>query len=507
MKRIAITALLYLLANTVAGVAIPRDIEERQVQPISTLTIVAATSYIYALPTPIPPSIASQLVGAAPRDPPGALPNARLNVTDPSVTGPPLATASDEAGSYTPGYRTIGYFGTWFIYDRKFKPTDLIVSQWTHLLVGFWDIGKDGVPKPIDENADTVTKLLDNPSNLPGAVNGVFEQVFRMKNENRNLKVMITFGGWLATFEGQWGTALGTPEKRATFAKAAAKIVIDLGLDGIDFDWEYPQKPAETIAHVDTLRLLRQELDAAGKTIGSKRKLLLSIAAPVGPHFIKMIDIPGINKYIDFFNLMAYDMGGSAFSKVSTHGAPYFMASDGSTEFCLVDGLEPYLSAGVPASKINVLGPIYGHSFAGTDGPGKTFTGAGLSSWGETGGVPDYSEIPQGGDNVLFEDEKILASWTYNKKTREMISFDTPKITKLKTEYMKSRGVGGTGFWAVNADKWTREGNLVNAAIEALGGPSVLEKVDNHLNYESSMYPNIKAYDGVKVPPGKTLDG
>ncbi|KAK6516593.1 hypothetical protein TWF506_006494 [Arthrobotrys conoides] len=508
MKYINIASVLGLLAHTVYGAAIPMNVEERQIQPISTVTGSAGTSYIYALASPIPANIASQLaaaVSAVPTSTIGVLPDGGVQTSTPVVEEVPVA--SDPAPRpYTGGYRNVGYYGTWYIYARNFKPSDIIASQWTHMLAGFWDINASGEIKPKDSWSDIEITTLGSASTAQGAVNGIFEQMFRLKNENRNLKIMLSVGGWLATSEGQWGIALGTPEKRNTFARSAARTVIDLGLDGIDFDWEYPRNDVETAAHVDTLRLLRQELDAAGNTLGVDRPLLLSMAAPIGPHFITTINIPEINKYVDFFNLMAYDMGGAGFSKVSTHAANFFMATDGSTEFCFVNGFEMYLAAGVPASKLNVLGPIYGHSFAGTDGPGTPFTGAGFSTWGETD-VADYSLIPLGDDNMLFEDEKIMAAWTYNKFTRQMISFDTPKIVRLKTQYLMSRGVGGIGFFATNADKWTTADNLVNTALETLGGISVLEQVDNHVAYKESKYPNIRVYDGVKITPGKVLIG
>ncbi|KAK6509314.1 hypothetical protein TWF481_004070 [Arthrobotrys musiformis] len=503
MKNIIISAVISVFARAVSGAAIPRAIEERQIQPISTVTGPIGTSYIYALASPIPESIAAQLatiVSAVPTSTPTSV---QSDSSIPSATAVER-TAPVASAPASGTYRNVGYYGTWFMYDRQFKPSDVIVSQWTHLIVGFWDIGADGTISPIDPWSDLQVKTLGDASSQAGAVNGVFEQVFRLKNQNRNLKVMLSIGGWEATYKGAWANKLATPELRLAFAKSAAQTVVDLGLDGIDFDWEYPQNEAETIMHTDSMRLLRQELDAVQKVIGAER-LLLSMAAPVGPHYIKGVNIVELNNYLDFFNLMGYDMSGSAFSKVSSHAAPFFMATDGSTEFCLVDGLEMYLAAGVPADKINVLGPIYGHSFAGTDGPGKPFTGPGFSSWGEQNGVPDYNLIPTDGDNVVFEDEKIMASWTYNSQTREMVSFDTPRIVEIKTQYIMSRGIGGIGFWAINADKWTYAGNLVNIALTTLGGPSVLERVDNHLTYTGSKYPNIRAYDGVIPAQGKTI--
>ena len=54
---------------------------------------------------------------------------------------------------------------------------------------------------------------------------------------------MISFGGWgYSTEPGTYNILREamSPANRATFAANVASFLINEGLDGVDFDWEYP---------------------------------------------------------------------------------------------------------------------------------------------------------------------------------------------------------------------------------------------------------------------------
>lgn len=136
-----------------------------------------------------------------------------------------------------------------------------------------------------------------------------------------------------------------------------------------------------------------------------------------------------------------------------------------------------------------------------TEGPGTPFNGVGGGSW--EAGVYDYRALPLPGTNVMHDD-KVLASWTYNHQTKEMVSFDSEEVGKWKGEWIKKEGLAGSMFWELSGDKGQgREGmeggpgkdgqpgkSLVAVVKEAMGGL----RYDQHnwLRYEGSQFENMR---------------
>ncbi|KAJ3484930.1 hypothetical protein NLJ89_g11943 [Agrocybe chaxingu] len=163
------------------------------------------------------------------------------------------------------------------------------------------------------------------------------------------------------------------------------------------------------------------------------------------------LKVPQMNAAMDFWNLMAYDYAGSWLT-FSDNQANLYGGSR--TGFNTDSAVRYYTGAGAPASKIVMGMPLYGRAFQNTNGLGQPYSGIGPGTI--EAGVYSYKALPLAGAQI-FENTTDVSSYSYDSAKRELVSYDTPNIVRLKAQYVNSKGLAGSMFWEVRFVSFPRQ--------------------------------------------------
>ncbi|EGN99833.1 glycoside hydrolase family 18 protein [Serpula lacrymans var. lacrymans S7.3] len=402
--------------------------------------------------------------------------------------------STDDTEMSGQGKYSVGYFVNWGIYARKFPPSSIPVQDLTHILYAFANIRPEtGEVFLSDVWADKdIHYPGDSWNDVGNNLYGNFKAIYNLKKQNRHLKVLLSIGGW--TYSPSFHPVVVHPALRANFVQSAIKLLEDYGLDGLDIDYEYPSNDSQARGYVDLLRELRIGLDRHAYNKSADYKFLLTIAAPCGPDNYQKLHVREMDQYLDFWNMMSYDFSGS-WDQVANHQANVYGGSINASQ-----AIFWYINNGVARHKVIMGIPLYGRSFANTEGPGTRFSGMGPGSWEQ--GVYDYRVLPLP-NSYLFRDEQMFASWSYDYQKKEMVSFDSDEVAAWKGEFIRREGLGGSMFWELSGDKGPpREGmeggpgkdpvpgrSLVRVVKDAMGG---LDWAPNWLRYEWSAFDNMR---------------
>ncbi|HKM34471.1 MAG TPA: glycosyl hydrolase family 18 protein [Lachnospiraceae bacterium] len=360
-------------------------------------------------------------------------------VPEPTIPEPVMPEpVTPKPPAQTSSRKIVGYYAAWAAYSG-YLPNQIDASKLTHINYAFANISSDlklalGYPD-IDENN---IKLLNS-----------------LKQTNPNLKTLISVGGW--TWSGKFSDAALTDASRTTFADSCVAFMKQYGFDGVDLDWEYPvsgglatntKRPEDKQNFTLLLQKIREKLDAQG--VLDNKHYLLTIAGGAGNSYVNNIEIANVSQYLDYATIMTYDLHGMWDSYTDLH-APLYMNDDTSPQYkASVDSaVNAWLNASFPADKL-VLGiPFYGYLFSSVNntnnGLYQTYTGA--NSIGYQSIVDNYMSKP--GFTRYFHAQSMVP-WLFDGSV--FISYEDPQSIAYKTDYIKSKNLGGAMAWELSQD-------------------------------------------------------
>jgi chitinase len=290
-----------------------------------------------------------------------------------------------------------------------------------------------------------------------------------LKQQNPSLTVLISVGGWL--WSGGFSDMALTRRSRAIFISSVADYVRQHQLDGLDIDWEFPGmqgvtnhfRPEDKQNYTLLLKELRSRFDKLEKEV--HRPLYLTTATGAGSDWLAHTEMNKVAKYVDTVNLMAYDYYEPDVDSTTGHHAPLYTNPADPKKGSADESVQEYEKAGVPAAKIVLGVPFYGHAW------GKVAaTNHGLFQPGKE--IPHSDAAYGDGPNAMLKngfirywDPVASAPYLYNAEKQVWVTYDDPESLALKCKYVLAHQLRGIMFWSYESDP---TGDLLNAVNDGL---------------------------------------
>jgi chitinase len=260
-------------------------------------------------------------------------------------------------------------------------------------------------------------------------------QIVALKQQKPELKVLLSIGGWGS---GRFSEMVANDKDRRAFAKDCQRVVKEFGLDGIDIDWEYPTSSAAGISSspddTKNFTLLMRDIR---KAIGKKKQLTLATVASG-----EYIDFPAILPYIDFVNIMSYDMA----SAPKHHSALF--RSENSGNITGAEAVAAHLKAGVPASRLVMGMPFYGRG------------GNGFPNF------QDFNKVGHSKDYTEKWDEGAKVPYLVDRDNTLVFGYENPRSLAIKCQYILNQNLLGGMYWDYSGDN--EQGDLRRTVYENL---------------------------------------
>ncbi|QAA33654.1 glycosyl hydrolase family 18 protein [Clostridium manihotivorum] len=383
--------------------------------------------------------------------------------------------------------RFVVYFPNWAMYNVAHNSMSVDNIPWDKVTVvnhAFFTVDSNYKIASTDEYADYQAAFPHSGGWNPGELRGHFGEYKYYKSLYPNVKLLVSIGGW--TRGENFHAMASSSANRATFINSVISFLKQYPfIDGIDIDWEYPgvdrsKDPNDQYDRgcpggpedKENYTALMHEIRQAYNSSGLSGKLL-TIAAPGGYDKVDLTQPDQYSQYLDWINVMTYDIHG-AFENTTNHqSAIYANPNDPSpttpvdiknkynTDYIMKYFVNKYQ---VPANKLNAGSPFYSRGWknvdktTGTNGLFAKASGApvgNLDDPSNPGGQNSYGQMLQLENTtgyVKYRDSYSKVPWLYNSSLGVMYTYEDAISAAARCDYVINNGFGGIIAWDISDD-------------------------------------------------------
>jgi chitinase len=437
-----------------------------------------------------------------------------------------LATGGSVANAATSGGVKFAYYDQWSVYQNAFYlkslDTEGIAGKLDFLLYDFENIDPTNLtcfeatkatdPDPAGENdpnagdgaedqyadyqmaiaAGNSVDGVGDTNNQP--LQGNFNQLKKLKAKYPNLKILLSLGGW--TYSKYFSDVAKTSASRQKFVGSCIDMFLRGNIpaaggfggagtaagifDGFDIDWEYPGSSGGHLGnHVDptndpaNFTALLSEFRTELNSYGGSKHYYLTAALPSGQDKVKYIQTDKVGQYLDYGNIMTYDMHGAWDATGPTNfqdplytspNDPMTPIAPGTGKYSVDEAMKAWtkgapaygIPGGFPAGKATVGFPFYYRGWTGVPAGGNhglyqsaSGPSQGYTLSGNVPGVAMYKEITGIVANSAdtFYDPLTQAAWFYDGTN--LYVGDSKQSIKAKVDYVHCNGYAGAMMFSL----------------------------------------------------------
>lgn len=312
-----------------------------------------------------------------------------------------------------------------------------------------------------------------------------FTSFNQIKRKFPRVKTFLSIGGWSNQTKVISTMALGN-ESRRLFVDGIAETLRQLNFDGLDIFWLYPGHAERGGRRSDKANLI--QLLKKLRRVFRKRGLLLTIAVSLNKYILdRGYNIPEIVRYVDWMNVVGYDLRGIWNDRTDIH-SPLYPRNIDSEEMAglnVQEGMQEILDRGAVKRKL-VLGiAFYGRVYrladpriAGLHSPidkvNRPRAGAFLGS----DHIHAYLEIclnlKSGAWRRYFDSE---GQCPYATNGEDWVGYEDEESIRQKVDFVRSEGYAGFAVVNVGMDDFRGWCGARNGLLEVINNGIPYERL------------------------------